>query len=223
MPHRKRIIVLANSVKHDPGRCIAGREIVEENNVSRLGGWIRPIGRIGEGELYPQHFSYENGSAPRFLDVVQFDVESAGTDATQPENWLISEGKPWTKITEWPYERINELLEDPTSLWLQPDIKTDRTTMEYIAANPPPQSLYFLQIDNAEIYMNDRNRIRMCFNYEGSEYDLSVTDTLIGEVADGRIALKKVLACVSLAPAFYNKYDGQYYHYKVAASVIRYE
>ena len=28
----KRIIVLANSMKHAPSRCIAGREIIDEEN-----------------------------------------------------------------------------------------------------------------------------------------------------------------------------------------------
>ena len=40
MPTTKRIVVLANSVKHDPGRCIAGREIID-GKVPEIGGWIR--------------------------------------------------------------------------------------------------------------------------------------------------------------------------------------
>jgi len=212
-------------VKHDPGRCIAGREILEKNNVSRIGGWIRPIGRMGEGELYPQHFSYEIGSAPRFLDVVQIEVAAAGTDATQPENWVISEGKPWIKVSEWPLERITELLEKPANLWIQPGLKTDRATKEYIADNPPAQSLYFIPLENAEISLNSFGKFRLWFTYENVEYDFSITDPLIREVTGGECSanLKKGCACVSLAPAFLNKYDGQDYHFKVAVTVIRYE
>lgn len=53
---RKRIVVLANSVKHYPGRCIAGREIRSEVGVTEIGPWVRPVSTIGEGELYPRHF-----------------------------------------------------------------------------------------------------------------------------------------------------------------------
>ncbi|HWN94265.1 MAG TPA: hypothetical protein VNT99_04475 [Methylomirabilota bacterium] len=48
----KRILVLANSTKHHPMRCVAGRELIEEGGgKSRWGGWIRPVSAHDEGAL----------------------------------------------------------------------------------------------------------------------------------------------------------------------------
>jgi hypothetical protein len=72
MPVTKRIVVLANSVKHDPGRCIAGREIIQADAGSRPGSWVRPVSSIGEGELHPHHLRVPGGGVIGVLAV--FDV-----------------------------------------------------------------------------------------------------------------------------------------------------
>jgi len=47
---QKQIVVLANSVKHDPGRCIAGREITNENDDLDIGPWVRPPRALKDAE-----------------------------------------------------------------------------------------------------------------------------------------------------------------------------
>jgi len=93
---KKHIVVLANSVKHDPGRCIAGREIVP---TGESGAWVRPVSLIGEGELQPAHYRLEGGGTPQVFDVIEISVETLPkADPTQPENWLISVEAPWKRI-----------------------------------------------------------------------------------------------------------------------------
>ena len=217
---RKRIVVLANSVKHDPGRCIAGREISFEVGVTGIGPWVRPVSTIGEGELHPRHFVLQDGNVPQPFDVIEVYVDAPGADATQPENWFIVEdGHKWNHVGKWDIRRaIRSLVENPQNLWIQPGVKTDRVTKEFLASNPPQQSLYLLDLRNATITVNGRkHRIRFSFN--GLSYDLAITDPLISKVA----VMNKCLVCVSLSPAFVNQYDGIAYHFKLAAMVIPYE
>lgn len=221
----KDIVVLANSVKHDPGRCIAGREIASEDDDFGVGPWVRPVSRIGEGELHPRHFSFQNGSVPQIFDVVRIFVEALGNDPTQPENWLILAGHNWQRVHQWDRKWVvDSLIETPNALWLQPGVKTDRVTKDHLAANPPEQSLYLLEIGNATINSAGRKH-RIVFLYKGVRYDLSITDPLISNItgAASSFALPRCLVCVSLAPAFLNQYDGKEYHYKIAAMVARYE
>lgn len=222
---RKRIIVLANSVKHDPGRCIAGREISSEDGAMEIGPWVRPVSKVGEGELYPQHFVLKDGSSPQPFDVIEVNLESPGTDVTQPENWLIAEGKGrWNHVDRLDINSAIDLLaEKPQGLWVQPGVKTDRVTKEFLAANPPQQSLYLLDLRNAKITVNGR-KYRIRFPFNGLSYDLAITDPLISNVVgEQTVSIDKGLACISLAPAFINQYDGIAYHYKLAALVIPYE
>jgi hypothetical protein len=221
----KQIVVLANSVKHDPGRCIAGREIATVGDDFGIGPWVRPVSRIGEGELYPRHFTFEDGSAPQIFDVIELFVETPDTDQTQPENWFVSDGRAWKRVHQWGTDRvIGSLVENPPALWLQPGVKTDRVTKEFLAANPPRQSLYLLQLKNATISAKGK-KFRLRFTYRGVSYDLAITDPLITNITGGEpvSVVHRGLACVSIAPSFRSQYDGKEYHYKLAAMVISYD
>lgn len=223
---QKRIVVLANSVKHDPGRCIAGREISSADGSLGIGPWVRPVSKIGEGELYLQHFVLQDGSSPQPFDVIDVYLDARGADATQPENWFIVEDRQrWNRVGKWGISTaIRSLVENPKDLWIQPGVKTDRVTKEFLASNPPQQSLYLLDLRNATITTNGK-RHRLRFSYNGLSYDLAITDPLISELVGEQTVLivRKGLACISLAPAFVNQYDGIAYHYKLAAMVISYE
>lgn len=77
MPLKKQIIVLANSIKHWPGVCIAGREILSDDDGYELGNWIRPVSEHGEGELAPSECLLTNRRAPRVLDFVEVPLNNS--------------------------------------------------------------------------------------------------------------------------------------------------
>jgi hypothetical protein len=213
----KQIVVLANSFKHKPGRCIAGREITGGKDDFQIGQWIRPVSRIGEGELLKNHFTLVDGSIPSVFDVIEINLEKKDTDPTQPENWLVSEGRAWKRVDRWNIQKVaDSLVENPDDLWLQPGVKTDRVTQAHLAANPPQQSLYLIQLQNAKIRKDSwegQEKIRLCFKYRGADYDLGITDPLITKTA----TIKRGLVCISLAPLFKDN------HYKIAAMVYSYD
>lgn len=217
MPTTKRIIVLANSVKHDPGRCVAGREVIG-GEVPRIGEWIRPVSKIGEGELLHRHMHVTDGGPINVLDIFDVHLICRGLDPSQPENWIIDESKPWNRVGRWSEVSLNQLAESPRDIWCQPGTKRDRTSAAYVGANPPLQSLYFLELPKAYVYRNRWNKIRLSFTYAGIPYDFGVTDPLIrGRLerqGTDRSELSPLRVCVSLAPP----YKGD--HYKIVATII---
>ena len=62
MPKTKTLLILANSIKHWPSVCIAGREIKPGGERYSFGPWIRPVSSHGEGELSPTDCQLSNGS-----------------------------------------------------------------------------------------------------------------------------------------------------------------
>lgn len=218
MPVTRRIVILANSVKHDPGRCVAGREVAEaEGERFRAGPWLRPVSTVGEGELLQEHMQVIGGGGINLLEIFDVSLLARGNDPAQPENWIINAKTPWNRVGRWPANQLGTLVEAPASLWLQPyPVRSDRATPDYIQAHPPQQSLYLLVPTEARLYRNQWKKYRVAFAHADTQYDLSVTDPSVsmrlGNQAD--VTLNAPAICVSLAPPF----NG--YHYKVVATII---
>lgn len=213
---KKRIVILANSIKHDPARCIAGVEIVGEMDEEILfGDWIRPVSRLGEGELHPAHTVLRGGGQPEVLDVVEIECERRGGDLAQPENWFISEHAEWVRLATLEQSILTDLLETPENLWLEPGMRSDRVTPEYLASAPPGQSLYLIRLRDA-LLLHSGHKFRLQFKYHGAWYDLAITDPTLAERHRKMATLEipDCVACISLAPAFHH------YHYKLAAALF---
>ncbi|MGM0489282.1 MAG: dual OB domain-containing protein [Planctomycetota bacterium] len=90
----KTLLVLANSFKHVPSRCVAGREVLDEGDEYSLDGWVRPVSNHGEGELSFRERSVGNREV-RIFDFVTIPLAKPVNDPTQPENWLIRKAANW--------------------------------------------------------------------------------------------------------------------------------
>src|SRR5712692_1082271 len=84
------IICLANSRKLG-GRCVAGLR------VDGL-GWLRPVGALPDGTLYPPDYTLADGTEAALLDLVQIGIRARRPAPHQPENWVIG-GTPWTLLS----------------------------------------------------------------------------------------------------------------------------
>ena len=78
----KRILVLANSTKHYPKSCVAGRELIGEGGKTRWGDWIRPISNHDEGALDLAERRLPGAIDPKPLDVVQLPPLNPGKQPT---------------------------------------------------------------------------------------------------------------------------------------------
>ncbi|MGD0059846.1 MAG: hypothetical protein ABSD58_10550 [Verrucomicrobiia bacterium] len=230
---KKRVFILANSIKHSPMRCIAGREVIQnEKGETRCGGWIRPVTDHDEGALRLDECCYSNGSSPKPLDVADISLGIPENDRIQPENWFIQSNQRWIKASECDVSAAAPLAEQPGNVWLESGQKTDRVSPDFLSRMEPRQSLYLIRPDSLHLQIETKNwggkfkkRVRGVFRFNGQTYDLGVTDPLIEQkycpnyrnAPDGIIHLKQDdqnLVCVSLTPLF------QGLHYKVIAAIL---
>ena len=229
----KRILVLANSTKHHPRSCVAGRELVDEGGgKTRWGGWIRPVSNHDEGALDFVERRLADTKDPKPLDVIQLPRSGPENNPLQPENWAIQTGQVWSKESSCETQTLLPLVEEPESLWLDPSQKSDRASTPVLQRLPSLQSLYLIRPEVFHFQIRSRvwdgyakKQLRGLFTYKGRHYDFSLTDPLIGQkyfpdyprTQEGVIEPKdsrRILLCISLTPPFLDL------HYKVIATVF---
>jgi hypothetical protein len=228
----KRILVLANSTKHYPKSCVAGRELMDEGGEVQWGGWIRPVSNHDEGALDFSERRLAGPNDPKPLDLVRLALSAPEDNALQPENWLIEPGQTWVKESVLVSQKLLNLIEQPDSLWFDPSQKSDRASASVLQKLPGMQSLYLIRPEGFHFQVRSRvwegyakKQQRGVFNYRGRVYDFALTDPLIGRkyfpdyprIPDQDIQPAdpgRILICVSLTPPFHDL------HYKVIATVF---
>lgn len=235
MAESKHLFVLAKSMKHWPGVCVAGREVRGDGRRYRIGGWIRPVSSRKAGELYPPDIELTSGDEPEVFDFIEISLERSTSDPLQPENWLIASGSKWRRVNElYKQPRLPAIVETPQSVWRQREDRTDRVADDFLRQHPPKASLYWLHVPCVTAHFEwehregrARKRYRAAFAYHGVEYKLNITDPKFmaqhaekfpAENHPARSFVVKPTGgcylCVSLTPEF----NG--HHYKVAATII---
>jgi len=231
--HRPRLVVLANSYKNIPGRCVAGRAVAEED---RLGNWMRPISEHGGGELLPDDVSLDGGGSLDLLDIVELPLGAHLADDTHPEDWRLAPGIQWRRIGTFPHARISSLEEHPHDLWLQSGAPNNRATREHLLSRAPRQSITLIRPTEFRYELSNlvspapgeaKRERRARFIYSGVEYALSITDPEFihrnqhpfPRAGDAPAVHRpacgdECLLCVSVTPLL----DG--WHHKVVAAVI---
>jgi hypothetical protein len=235
MATSKTILVLANSIKHYPCTCIAGREIVPIGVRYEIGAWIRPVSTHDEGGVSPSESRLKNGRQPIVMDFVELSLANRTNDMLQPENWFIDTTSQWQTVNkQYPKPSLNLLIESPDSLWSQKNEASDRVASTALMRRPPMQSIYLIQVSALKVRFGWRQwegpykaRRRALFSYNGADYDIGITDPSFLEKYRREFPTKGKPAnefdvktangcclCVGLAPEF----NG--YHYKVVATII---
>jgi len=184
----KRILVLANSTKHHPKSCVAGRELLGEGSgEAKWGGWIRPVSNHDEGALDFVERRLTDTKDPKPFDVVQLPLYASENNPLQPENWLIQPGQAWTKESVLESRVLLALVEQPESLWLDPAQKSDWASASVLQRLPHFQSLYLIRPEGFHFQVRSRvwdgyakKQQREIFSYQGRHYDFALTDPLIG-------------------------------------------
>jgi hypothetical protein len=199
------IIVLANSVKHGQ-HCVAGKCI-------NTGNWIRPVSNANGAELSHEQAKYQNpygtfGVKP--LQKIRMGFTQYVPLPHQPENHLI-DGNLWQQNYSINEADLVAHLDTPDNLWGQGNrVQHSQITMGLYNID---QSLYLVQVDNLNLYTNDDGKRRASFDYNGSDYDLAVTDPKFDEIFREQREVKEIL-CISLG----EEYQG--YCYKLVATIF---
>ncbi len=142
---QKTIFVLANSIKKQQ-RCIARRETFKNSDGKRCWGeWIRPVTHHDEGAISLSECRLQDGTIPKPLDVIQIATTINENSLTQPENWYVQQSARWRKVTTWNQKEAERLVETPKNLWIEPGVRQDRATPQYLIACGAHQSLYLIR------------------------------------------------------------------------------
>ena len=221
-PSVKRIVCLANS-RMPGGTCVAGMEVLVGG---KIGGWIRPVSDI-DG-LPSRVRKYSDGGEPQLLDIIEVPVLGMTPAGHQQENWLVDEGRSWTKVGSLSYRSLRNLEDVADGLWIDGESTTaglnDRFVVEM--ADTIKDSLRFVMVDKLDLkvwrpgkdFGNETRRVYGRFWVSGTEYRLSVTDIEIEREylahPDGYYTIEDCYLTVSLG----RQYEGHIY--KLIAAVI---
>jgi hypothetical protein len=226
----KEIVILANSVKRLPHRCVVGREVLRSSVGISLGRWVRPVSRKNEGPLDSSERTYADGSEPELFEIARVGLDSSAGSATHPENWYLGPLR-WEKQGVIPSQLRHKIEEQPSDLWLAPEDRTDRINALRLGRLQRGSSVCVIRPEG--LYLTSgrdsggRPDRRANFKYRGVGYRLAVTDpgiessfTPYPPKGHTRIVqlegAEEILLCISLAALFT---DGC--HYKLVASIIR--
>ena len=223
----KRIICLANSRKL-AGRCIAGREVVQE----RGGGtWIRPVSERESGEVSEYERQYRDGSDPKVLDIIDVPIKEHHPEGCQSENWLIDSEFYWEKNGVFPVHEIHTLTDPIESLWID-GISTHQGQNDKIpiaSLSEVHSSLRLIQVEKMKIkvfapgeaFGNSKRRVQGHFEHANQNYALWVTDpryeTKFLAKLDGDYQIGACFVTISLGEPFKGAM------YKLIAAIIEFD
>jgi len=237
----KTILVLANSVRKAPNRCIAGREATYDavTNQWSIGSWVRPVSKHGEGEVSPLESTCTDGTQPSVLDIVTLTVTENANVPHQPEDYFIDPSVRWVKQATVSPD-LSILAESPPNLWDQTGIKQDRVSDTFLATLKGVRSLYLIRPHNLTFKIweetnsfdgGQKRKRRAQFDFNGNHYDFAVTDPTMEQRyfttfptlnQPARVIAPKnptrCLLVISLSAKFIKDNN----HYKLVATVIDY-
>lgn len=232
------LLILANSVRKAPNRCIAGREAAVDPASGRwqIGRWMRVVSRHGGGEVPPEESVCEDGLQPAVFDLAYIPLAERAETPCQPENFFYATGKRWKRVGKI-NKHLHALAEEPPGLWDEPGEKTHRASGEYLDTLQDVRSLCMIRPEGLSFRIwqepdpaadHPHRRRRALFRYNGVQYRLPVTDPSMDpryfmpypRVGEGQKTIRPkapdgCLLVVSLGARYT---DG--FHYKIVATVI---
>jgi len=158
---------------------------------------------------------YYNGQSAQLLDIINVPVIGATPVLYQAENYVIDPGFYWEKQGERAVEELDQLLDNPPSIWTNDDSTyygaNDRVTLDVAAKLKsslmllrPEELTIIVHIEGAE-FGNPKRRVRADFTYKNVLHRLIVTDpvaerTLLAK-PNAQYKMKNTYLCISLGEA----------------------
>lgn len=207
-----RMICLANSHKHNE-RCIAG---IDYNS----GNWIRPVYENSPTSGICWEHRKIDKSEPSLLDIIDINISNVGPDiGFQPENRTLLTGA-WVRISSISPKYVMRYFEKTPQLLHSNTKRVDPVIFKNMHRNRW-KSLQLVYAKNALLHINRYNSPDACFDYNGTNYCLKITDPIYEAKLrkNGTVNMDCILT-ISLGGAFKATCDDKPYHYKMIAGVI---
>ena len=220
----KRIVCFANSRKLN-GRCIAGKEILEDG---RIGGWVRPVSVRESEEVSDGERRYEDGSDPSVLDIIDVPILSPRPKNYQQENWLLDRNRRWTKVNRVGGWALPSFTDADEILWIN-GYSSNRGLNDRIPfsdTNRLSTSLRLIKVSSLRISVSEPYKstssspeLRGHFHYNKSDYSLRITDpdveNRVKDLGYGEYSVGERFLTISLTEPF------EEYSYKLIAAIIK--
>lgn len=218
MPTTIRMLCLANSRKSG-GRCVAGIDL-------NTGEWVRPV-RDNGGALTIRDISYEDGTIPQVLDIIDVPVLARQPLYYQPENWVIDPEIYWEKFGKCPVNLLTDFFNSYSEK--KPYIfagSSDRLSEYEVKSMSVQHSLILIKVTDVCLekrwpVVGSYPQLRAKFLHNTIFYDLAVTDVLLEEKFKGRAVdigeynyKGNFILTISLGEPFKGE------HYKLVVSVL---
>ncbi len=228
MPTNRTLVCLANSRKYQ-GRCIAGRELSN----GELGGWVRPVGPGGKGELNGERL-YSDGKEPQLLDIMEIGFLGAAGSGCHREDQVVDTRQRWVRKGSFnPWSACGATEDVDGCLWFDGGStshgRNDKIPAEAAAGLSsslkliqPNRLTIVVQMEEGGGLSKPRRAIRGSFSIGGFNYRFSVTDCFIEEeLKDApvgtRMGLTRPVLCLSVSAVF----ERMNCCYKLIAGVLR--
>lgn len=223
MTYTKRILCLANSYKTG-GRCIAGREIIE----NRFNGWIRPVSNRAHHEINGLEMRYRGGGSTSVLDYIDITFQQPQPWHFQTENHQIDTSR-WSFVRRATWNDVQNAVDNIVGpLWHNGESTYHgmNDKINEVVANQQQFSLMLIRPENAIICVEDEHQymggykraVRAQFDYSGHHYIIKVTDPVALDrykpLDEGDYPLDDALFCLSLGETY------QGYAFKLVAAIF---
>jgi hypothetical protein len=134
----------------------------------------------GEGTLFAQHYTLDDGSEAQVLDLIKIEVTKADPQVHQPENWVIRNTR-WKLLTRrisvQHMKLIARAIESGPALFGD---YGDRIDFGRLCKKPTMRSLCLIKPEELwwkiKTSYTGRRQTRAVFSISGQPYDLVITD-----------------------------------------------
>lgn len=228
-PIAKTLLILANSIKKYPNRCVAGIELVGEPGHWTYGGWIRPIDPSQpEGSLLSGTASV-NGQPVAPFQVIRICFAGPANDPTHPEDWIVDTTIAWELVGRYQHGVLFPTLRDETEdLWGRDSahyrrVETGTTTRTLRLIKPKGRVYAISFFEYHSKSHTNRFKQRLFVEADGAEHEFDITDPSFQarhqfDLENGpKLILfdpENLLIVASLTPPFGG------FQYKIAAAIL---
>lgn len=230
--HSKTILVLANSIKKYPSRCVAGIEMIPVEGAYNFGNWIRPVDPSQNEGALPISRTEVNGQPVKPLQVVKMIFSGPSNDPNHAEDWNLQPNTQWEFVWQYDHAVLASLPDQQGDLW-----GTESAGRRCVPTGTAPNTLRLVKPKGTVLFeayheyngaiQKDQFKKFVTIPCSGVRHQFSVTDPVFearhgispGNVKKGeRFKLELppdgLVIVASLTPPF----NG--YQYKIAATII---
>ena len=229
----KTILVLANSIKKYPDRCVAGLELIPKDGNFAVGKWIRPIDPSQPEGAIPYPRTLVGGPSLCPLDCVEMSFVGPAADPNHPEDWILEADTNWKIVGKYDRSILQRLPDQSGDLWgmesagsRQVRRGTADVTLRLIKPTQPILIEAFYEFDSFK--GEDQLKKILTIHHRNVDHLFSITDPLFvdrhglyrgrinkGETRRFELNPENLVIVTSLTPPLSNGFQ-----YKIAAAIL---